>query len=136
MTAKVMREQFDQDLGAVGSSLNTYVILRTVASRSGLSQRQLADALGIESPTMTRHLDRLASDRLIVRVRGNGDRRVSQVHLTPEGQAHLDRVKTHADKLDKEFRSLFNAAEIAKLSELLTRIRICYGKETDVDATR
>jgi len=136
MTGKVVREQFDQDLCAVGSSLNTYVVLRTVAAHPGLSQRQLASALGIESPTMTRHLDRLVGDGLVVRDRSAGDRRVSQVQVTPAGQAHLDQVESHAIELDRQLRSLFTAAEIDTLSELLLRVRCHYTKEADVNAAR
>src|SRR5439155_5728996 len=111
-------------------------ILGTVATQAGLSQRQLADLLGIEGPTLTRTLDRLAGEDLIARIRGNGDRRVCQVQLTAAGQAHLDRVESHVAELDKAFRSLFTPTEIATLSDLLTRIRHRYGKEADVDAHR
>ena len=134
MTGKVVRAQFDQDLGAVGSSLNTYVILRTVATTVGLSQRELAAALGIESPTLTRHLDRLAAEGLLVRDRSLGDRRVSQVRLTAAGQAHLDQVESHAAQFDQQLRSLFTPDEAATLAELLTRIRGRYKKEADVNA--
>jgi len=136
LTGKVVREQFDQDLWTVGSSLNTYVILRTVSGRAGLSQRQLAGALGIESPTMTRHLDRLERDGLIARDRSPGDRRMYEVQLTPAGQAHLDQVESYATELDQELRSLFTPAEIKKLSGLLRRVHDRYKKEADVSATR
>ncbi|MDQ1442237.1 MAG: hypothetical protein QOG97_2465, partial [Acidimicrobiaceae bacterium] len=36
MTGKVVREHFDRDLMTVGSSLNTYVVLRTVAHWPGV----------------------------------------------------------------------------------------------------
>jgi MarR family transcriptional regulator for hemolysin len=146
MTGKVVREQFDQELGAVGSSLNTYVVLRTIAGGAGMSQRQLATCLGIEGPTMTHHLDRLAADRLILRVRDPDDRRAYHVELTVDGKAHLDRIESHAAELDRQFRSQFTPAEIATLTELLTRIRDRYTptrnvplgnlKEADVSSSR
>jgi len=136
LTGKVVRERFDQNLGAVGSSLNTYVVLRTVGSRAGLSQRQLASALGIEGPTVTRHLDRLADEGLIVRDRCPSDRRVYQVRLTAAGEVHLDQVESHAASWEQELRSLLTPGEITTLSELLTRIRGNYWKEPDVGATR
>ena len=132
MTGKVAREHFDRSLSAVGSSLNTYVVLRTVANCPAVSQRQLASALGIEGPTLTHHLDRLASDGLIERVRNPSDRRVSYVELTPAGRAHLDRVEAYAEIQDKEFRSMFTPDEAATLVELLTRIRDRYTEEADV----
>jgi len=135
MTGKVVREHFDRSLGVVGSSLNTYVVLRTVAYSPEVSQRQLAAELGIEGPTLTHHLDRLASDGLIERVRNQADRRVSYVELTPAGRAHLDRVEAHVEIHDKEFRSLFSDDEAAALAQLLTRIRDRYTEEADVNNT-
>src|ERR1700683_5719 len=75
MTGKVAREHFDRRLGTVGASLNTYRVLRTADLCPGVSQRQLASGLGIEGPTLTHHLDRLASDGLIERVRNREDLR-------------------------------------------------------------
>jgi MarR family transcriptional regulator for hemolysin len=132
MTGKVVREQFDRALTDVGSSLNTFVVLRTVASGPGVSQRQLASSLGIEGPTLTHHLDRLAADGLLLRVPSPSDRRVSFVELTDAGRAHLDQVQAYADQLDHEFRTLFTPSEICVLSELLTRIRNHFSEEADV----
>ncbi len=137
MTGKVAREHFDRSLAAVGSSLNTYVVLRIVANCPGVSQRHLASALGIEGPTLTHHLDRLAADGLIERVRNQSDRRVSYVELTPAGRTHLDRVEAYAEVHDKEFRSMFSPDEAATLTTLLTRIRDRFTEEADVhDAAR
>jgi MarR family transcriptional regulator for hemolysin len=137
MTGKVVRERFDRGLMAVGSSLNTFVVLRSAALSPGVSQRQLAAALGIEGATLTHHLDRLATDGLIQRVRNEADRRVSYVELTPAGRAHLDRVQAHAGVMDKEFRSMFTPEEAATLTELLTRVRDRFTEEADVhDAAR
>ena len=137
ITGKVVREHFDRSLATVGSSLITYLVLRTAAHCPGVSQRHLASALGIEGPTLTHHLDRLSADGLIERVRNPTDRRVSYVELTAAGMAHLDRVEAYAQIQDKEFRSLFTADEAATLTTLLNRIRDRFMEEADVhDAAR
>lgn len=135
MTGKVVREHFDRSLVAVGSSLNIYIVLRTVANTPAVSQRYLATKLGIEGPTLTHHLDRLAGDGLIERVRNQADRRVSYVELTPAGRAHLDEVEAYAEQQDKEFHSLFTPDEAATLAELLNRIRTHFLEEADVHDT-
>jgi MarR family transcriptional regulator for hemolysin len=132
LTAKVARERFDERLTAVGSSLNTYLILKHAAYYQGVSQRELAGGLGIEGPTLTHHLDRLAAEGLARRVRDPVDRRVSRVELTADGQAHLDRVEAYVDKADVEFRSLFSKRELDTLVGLLNRIRDHYAKEAHV----
>jgi MarR family transcriptional regulator, transcriptional regulator for hemolysin len=132
LTGKVARERFDEQLTEVGSSLNTYLILKHALYYEGVSQRQLAGGLGIEGPTLTHHLDRLAAEGLARRVRDPVDRRVSRVELTAEGKAHLDRVEAYANKADVEFRSLFTKRELDTLVELLNRIRDHYTKEAHV----
>ena len=136
ITGKVVREHFDQDLATIGSSLNTYIILRTVQSNPGVSQRQLAAYLSIVGPTLTHHLDRLEADGLLVRVRDSADRRAQNVELTGAGTAHLERVESHAAEADRALRSLFTASEVATLVELLNRIRSHYCKESDVRPAR
>lgn len=92
--------------------------------------------LGIEGPTLTHHLDRLANDGLIQRVRNPDDRRMYSVELTSEGRGHVERVEAHAVQLDQEFRSLFSPQEVAILFALLNRVRDHYCKESDVHAAR
>ena len=132
MTAKVARESFDAKLTAAGSSLNAYIILKHVDFYPGLSQRQLAAILGIEGPTLTHHLDRLAADGLLRRVPYPADRRAYCVELTPEGKAHLDRITAFADQSDTEFRTLLTPRELKTLVQLLNRIRDHFTKESDV----
>jgi MarR family transcriptional regulator for hemolysin len=132
LTAKVVRERFDQELGEVGSSLNTFLILKHAAMYHGVSQRQLAEGLGIEGPTLTHHLDRLAADGLALRVRDPQDRRISRVELTPEGRAHLAGVEASMTKADTDLRHLFTARELDTLDALLNRIRDHYTKEAHV----
>jgi MarR family transcriptional regulator, transcriptional regulator for hemolysin len=132
LTGKVVREQFDRSLTTVGSSLNTYLVLRIAADCPGVSQRQLASSLGIEGPTLTHHLDRLANDGLIERVRNQADRRVSYVELTPAGRSHLAGAEAYAEVHDKEFRSQFTPEEAATFIELLNRVRDHYTEEADV----
>ena len=87
-TAKATRAEFDTRLGEAGGSLTTFIVLRLASEAPGgleLSQRQLADRMGVEAPTMVRHLDRLEREGLIERRRDARDRRVTRITVTPAG---------------------------------------------------
>ena len=58
------------------------------------SQQQLAAAVGIEGPTLTRHLDGLEAAGLVRRAPHPDDRRAFQVEPTPAG------VALHAELLE------------------------------------
>ncbi len=132
IAAKLVREHFDQGLRAAGSSFPAYLVLRNAHQSPGVSQRELADRLGIEAPTLVRHVDRLVADGLVERVPHARDRRVSHVRLTPDGEEHLARVTAIADVMNDELASLFTDAELAALFGFLDRIWQRYAKEADV----
>jgi MarR family transcriptional regulator for hemolysin len=131
LAAKVSRERFDQILRAAGGSFPTYMVLTHAEAYPDLSQRQLADRLGIEGPTLVRHIDRLVADGLVRRVRDPNDRRVSRVELTALGTAAADRLRVVADEADARFRLLFTPDELTTLYQLLYRIQDHYEKEPD-----
>jgi MarR family transcriptional regulator for hemolysin len=62
-------------------------VLTALRGEPPASQQQLAAAVGIEGPTLTRHLDQLEAAGLVRRAPHPGDRRAVQVELTPRGVA-------------------------------------------------
>jgi MarR family transcriptional regulator for hemolysin len=120
--AKAARTGFDQALADIGSSFQAYLVLRHIELYPGANQRELAGRLGIEGPTLSHHLDRLAADGMVERIRGRDDRRTSSTLLTAKGRAHLEKAAAFADRLDAEFRALFSPSELVVLQECLRRI--------------
>src|SRR5215211_5997728 len=86
-TAKRVRHRFEQHLGRSGARLVTWIVLTHARRAPGCSQAQLADLMGVEGPTIARHLDRLEAAGLVERHRDGGDRRISRIHLTEAGLA-------------------------------------------------
>src|SRR3979490_1863920 len=74
-----------------------------------LSQRQLAERMGVEAPTMVRHLDRLEKEGLIQRRRDARDRRVTRITVTPAGNRRLGVLREVADAMDAEILTLLGA---------------------------
>jgi len=60
----------------------------------GVRQGAVADALGIEGPTLVRVLDQLVASALIQRQEDPSDRRAKTLHLTPAGRALREKVET------------------------------------------
>lgn len=131
IASKLAREHFDRRLRTVGASFPTYMVLNHADAYPGLSQRGLAGRLGIEGPTLVRHIDRLETDGMVRRVRDPKDRRVSRVELTAEGKEAAERYTAVANQSDAEFRSLFTPEELTSLYEFLYRIQDHYAKEPD-----
>jgi len=86
-TSKVVGRAFNDALDEVGGSLPVWLILTTLRGEAHASQQALARAVGIEGPTLTRHLDQLEAGGLVRRVPQAGDRRAVRVEPTEAGLA-------------------------------------------------
>ena len=93
-TSKVVSRAFNDALVAAGGSLPVWLILSALRGGPPASQQQLAAAVGIEGPTLTRHLDGLEAAGLVRRAPHPDDRRAFQVEPTPDG------VALHAELLE------------------------------------
>ncbi len=98
LTGKAIREYFEEALAEEGASLATWVVLYGVERGGWDNQRNLAKDLRIEGSTLTRHLDRMERDGLIVRTRDPDDRRQIRVDLTPKGDEMFRRLKSVAQR--------------------------------------
>lgn len=119
---KLLSRAFDAALEGAGGSLPVWLILLSLVQRGAPTQRELADAVGIRSPTMTRHLDNLEEQGLVTRRRDTGDRRALRVELTAEGRQAFLRLRDAAAAFDRRLRSGFSDDELRQLHELFDRL--------------
>ncbi len=73
-----------------------YSVLVVIAANPGLSQTEVAEALGIERARLVHLLDKLEKRGLTQRLASPVDRRSHVLRLTREGQKLLKRAKTLA----------------------------------------
>ena len=119
---RAVADVLDHRLSQRGASLWNWVLLREALSADGASQRELAQRMAIEPPTLVRHLDKLAEDGYIERRPDPDDRRVVRVIVTPKGRARLTALHKEADRMDAELRSLLNTREVDVLGKALMKI--------------
>ena len=86
-TAKLLSRAFDDALAEAGGSLPVWLVLVSVKGQTQAMQRELAETVGIEGPTLTHHLNRMEAAGLLTRRRDPGNRRVHRVELTSDGEA-------------------------------------------------
>jgi MarR family transcriptional regulator for hemolysin len=85
-TSKAVSRAFNDRLADAGGSVPIWLILSSLKSNERRTQLELARAVGIEGPTLTRHLDGLEENGVVRRVRDGNDRRAVRVELTDEGE--------------------------------------------------
>ena len=83
-------------------------------ARMGGAPRQttLADAIGIEGPSLVRLLDQLEKADLVARREDPTDRRAKVLTLTPAGQAIVARIEADLDRLRDAAFAKVSAADL------------------------
>ncbi|MFN8039738.1 MAG: MarR family transcriptional regulator [Acidimicrobiales bacterium] len=121
ITAKTVKAWFDQHLADHGSSLTTWIVLShaLAAEPPGLSQKAMADEMGIGGPALVRHIDRLEAEGLVERSRDPDDRRITRVTATAAGRRHHAELAKVAADGDAEIRSVLSEREATTLLRAL-----------------
>src|SRR5262249_15881672 len=121
-TAKVVSQAFDDALARAGGSLPIWLVLASLKAASHGAQRTLAEAVGVEGPTLTHHLNRMEAAGLVTRTPNPANRRVHQVDLTEAGEATFQRLRGAAMAFDQQLRTGLDENEIATLRRLFARL--------------
>jgi len=121
--SRTVSRAFDNTLAEAGGSLPVWLVLISLKSRQLSSQRELAEAVGIQGATLTHHLDAMESAGLVTRRRDPANRRLHLVELTPAGDALFLRLRDAAMAFDQRLRAGLSESEVSQLEALLTRLR-------------
>jgi len=122
-TAKLVGRAFDAALTEAGGSLPAWVVLVSLKGRAHGAQRELAEAVGIEGPTLTHHLNRMEAAGLVTRRRDPENRRAHRVELTEDGEATFRRLLQTVVAFDARLRGGLADREVTALRGLLDRLQ-------------
>ncbi len=123
-TARAWRLGLDARLKDLGIGQAGWMAIAVIAkSAAPLSQKELADQLGVEGPSVVATIDRLVAADLVVRAPSELDRRVKLVLLTPSGHVMFAKVKTEAEAFRHATLSEFDKAALRSATELLEALR-------------
>src|SRR5262249_14894676 len=123
-TARTLSRAFDRALAAAGGSLPAWQVLVALKGQAHGTQRHMADAVGIEGPTLTHHLNRMERPGLVTPERDPANRRAHIVELTAAGDEAFFRLLGPVQTFDRQLRAGFTDDELATLRHLLERLAV------------
>ncbi|MFN3321929.1 MAG: MarR family winged helix-turn-helix transcriptional regulator [Bryobacteraceae bacterium] len=128
-TADVLLQQLGAVLKPYGLSPAQYNVLRILrgAGAAGLACGEIGNRMITRDPDITRLLDRLERRGLVARSRGDKDRRVITVQITPEGLAILTELAGPLEQLHRQGLGRMGRENLRKLIELLDQARESAG---------
>ena len=121
--SRTVSRAFDDVLAEAGGSLPVWLVLISLKSGQLASQRELAEAVGVQGATLTHHLNAMESAGLVTRRRDPANRRLHLVELTPAGDELFFRLRGAATAFDQRLRTGFSDTEASQLETLLARLR-------------
>jgi DNA-binding MarR family transcriptional regulator len=119
-----MHRDFLVAVSEFGLTQKQAAALWLIQANGGVSQVEVAAALGMDRATMMAVTDRLEDRGFVIRKRSTTDRRRQELYLTPSGQSTLKKCKLRIADHEEKFRGMFNARELASLLDALKKFQI------------
>ncbi len=116
------RARLDERLKHLDLTQARWVALLYLSRTGPISQRELADMIGIEGPTLVRLLDGLEQQGLVERRACSSDRRVKKVELTERAGPILGEINRIAGELRGELLAGIPAGDLAVAGRVLKTI--------------
>lgn len=122
MVNRKLRAVFDARVKERGLTLARARALFALTKKDGLNQRELADELDIETPTIVRLLDGMEKQGFIERRVEVSDRRAKRIHMTELGRTIADEILKLADEIRAEVLQGVDADEVAAALKVVRTI--------------
>jgi MarR family transcriptional regulator, 2-MHQ and catechol-resistance regulon repressor len=122
---QALREHDLRSIEATGLCMSDFLTLEILLHKGPQPINVIGEKVQLTSGAITTAVDRLEQRGLVERQSSNTDRRVRQVHLTPEGQALIAGIfESHQDALHRATSGLSDTEKL-QLTDLLKKL----GKE-------
>ncbi|MGE5497793.1 MAG: MarR family winged helix-turn-helix transcriptional regulator [Syntrophothermus sp.] len=110
-----------QDFGITSAQYNVLRILKG-AYPGGYPRCEIIPRMIDQAPDVTRIIDNLEKQDLILRENSTEDRRLSITKITKKGLSLIENMEQEVDSLNKYLRDSLSEAEITQLSEICEKI--------------
>ncbi len=123
--SRELKKQFDEYLSEINLTASGWcVLLCVIENNEKITQREIADILCLETPTVTRILDNLQKNGFIERIPHPDDRRCFIIKLTEKGKNIEEKLYSYGECFMKGVSSLFSEDDLKKFKENLNNIYI------------
>ena len=100
--SKIMQKAFDLELrNKTGINLVQSKVIFALNMQSGPTQRELADKIGVESPTLVPIIDKMEQDGYVKRKPDSKDRRIKRIYATAKADSMWDSMMECAAQIRK-----------------------------------
>ena len=121
--SKTFQKAFDLELrNKIGITITQSKVIFALYLHSGLTQRELADKIGVESPTLVPIIDKMEEDGYVQRKFDPQDRRIKRVYTTSKTDLLWDSMMECATQIKKVSTKEVSEQEIKSALEVIKKI--------------
>jgi len=121
--SRLWRTRMDERLGPLGLTQARWLVLVHLSRAGGaMPQKELAERIGVEGPTLVRVLDGLERTGFIERRGQDADRRAKVVHLVAQSSDVVGEIVKIAAELREEILDGVAEEDLATCMRVLTTI--------------
>ncbi|WP_339487972.1 MarR family transcriptional regulator [Pseudomonas sp. EL_65y_Pfl2_R95] len=117
------RAELDRRLVGLGLSQARWLVLLHLARFAELpTQRELAQSVGVEGPTLARLLDSLEAQGLVSRQAVPEDRRAKKIALSPQAEPLIKKIEAISTELRQELFAGIDEEELDRCQQVHAKI--------------
>jgi MarR family transcriptional regulator, transcriptional regulator for hemolysin len=121
--SKAFQKAFDLQLrDKTGITLTQSKVIFALNMFSGLTQRELADKIGVETPSLVPIIDKMEEDGYLKRKLDSKDRRLKRIYTTPKTDALWDSMMECGLQIRKVSLNKVSEQEVKSVLDTLKRI--------------
>lgn len=134
--AKAFQRSFDIELRKnAGVSLSQWRVVGALVIQPGLTQKEIADKVGIEGATLVPIIDKMEKEGLLKRKPDSDDRRVNRIYLTQKADSLWEAMIECALRIRKSSLKNISESDIQTTLETLRKISKNLMISSDLDKT-
>ena len=122
LLAKSMECDLEERLKVHGITRATFAVLSAIFYDKKTTPVALASFIGIDGAAITRHLDRIERQGLILRERSVADRRSVNLKLTRKGSGLVPKLVAESKATNQKFLAGFTSTEIKEIQLTIRKL--------------
>lgn len=128
-------EDYFKAYDLTGVQFNVLLLVRHAGSSEGLSQNEIGRHMIVTPSNITRLIDRMVENGLVIRTVSGSDRRVNLVKITDKGVKLLDEAWHGYGEMIQQSVYVLERKDVEQLADLLLKwfARINPGEDADAD---
>ncbi len=122
--SKETTKLFNNKLSEFGITIGQLLVMNQVRVKGEIAVKDIAQNLRLESPTVTRIIDRLIRDNLLLRKEDEKDRRFQLISLTDEGKALIEKTIVIPYEYNDYLKDKLGPEKYGQLQAILTELEM------------